>query len=75
MPRPAGSTQYCPLKGRRDIPHNDTQHNDSQPKGLICDTQLKFHSAQRHSAQKGLFVSLTTNDIQHNNTPYGVPLC
>jgi len=33
------------LAWRYDIQHNGTQHNDTQPKGLICNIQHKQHSA------------------------------
>jgi hypothetical protein len=32
-----------------DIPHNDTQLNDIQHKGLIFNTQNKWHLALQHS--------------------------
>jgi hypothetical protein len=35
------------LEGRRYIQKNDTQHNDSQHKGLICDTQHKWYSGYK----------------------------
>ncbi len=35
------------LEGRCYIQQNDTQHNDSQHKVLICDTQHKWYSAYK----------------------------
>ncbi len=33
-------------KGRYDIQHNDIQLNDTQHKGIICDTRHEIHQAK-----------------------------
>jgi len=33
------------MEWHHDIQYDSIQHNDTQHKGLICDTQLEWHSA------------------------------
>jgi hypothetical protein len=50
-PLPQESFCQLLLYRRHDTQHNDFQYNDTQHKGFICDTQLKWQSAlQQRSA-------------------------
>jgi len=41
------------IPGRHDVQHNNTQYNDIQHKGLICDFQLKdTHCNKCHYAER-----------------------
>jgi hypothetical protein len=44
---------------RHNTQPNDIQHKDTLQKGIICDIQHKWHSAQ---------MKLSTNETQHDNT-------
>ncbi len=42
---------------RHNIELNGTQHNDTQQKGLIWDTQHKQHSEKQHTVLRGIMLS------------------